>query len=127
MGDTCADEPHCEERNTYPQRCQDLCLSCTAWARSQLPLRTPAAVFELQPLPAERPGNSLMSLLGSERHYVSSPPTPITLHQRGIWLYRVSPSPGASMPATTPIARSKTAALARILDSVPKGYLLAPM
>jgi len=26
------------------------------------------------------------------------------------------------MPATTPIARSKTAALARILDSVPKGY-----
>lgn len=26
------------------------------------------------------------------------------------------------MPATTPIARSKTAALARVLDSVPKGY-----
>lgn len=38
---------------------------------------------------------------------------------------QVSPPPGASVPAnspTTPIARSKTAALARILDCVPRGY-----
>lgn len=32
------------------------------------------------------------------------------------------PPKGAFMSATTPIARSKTAALARILDCIPKGY-----
>lgn len=65
---------------------------------------------------------SYSPVLRTEHHYVSSPPAPITLYRRGIRLYRVSPSSGTRMPATTPIARSKTAALARILDCVPKGY-----
>jgi len=46
----------------------------------------------------------------------------ITSHALDFLLYAGITSTGNLMPATTPISRSKTAALSRILDSVSKGY-----
>jgi len=46
----------------------------------------------------------------------------ITQQPRSFFLYLSVSQFGESMPASTPIARSKTAALSRILDSIPKGY-----
>lgn len=46
----------------------------------------------------------------------------ITSHALDFLLYAGITFTGNLMPATTPISRSKTAALSRILDSVPKGY-----
>lgn len=65
---------------------------------------------------------SVVFELRSEHHYVSS--SPAQSHFTGVEfsLYRVSTSSGPDMPPSTPIARSKTAALARIVDCVPKGY-----
>jgi hypothetical protein len=61
--------------------------------------------------------------LRTEHHYVSLPPT--QSHFIGsLTLYRVSPSTESTMTATTPISRSKTAAMSRIIDSICKGYRL---
>lgn len=46
----------------------------------------------------------------------------ITLQVRAIHRHRQLLEPVSTMPASTPVARSKTAALSRITDSIPKGY-----
>lgn len=63
------------------------------------------------------------AVLCTEHHYVSSPPTQ-SHFIRSLALYRVSPLLENTMTATTPISRSKTAALSRVIDAVCKGYRL---
>lgn len=61
------------------------------------------------------------AVLRTEHHYVASQPTE-SHFIGGLTLYRVSPSLKSTMTATTPIGRSKTAALSRVIDAVCKGY-----
>ncbi|WP_258193326.1 hypothetical protein [Paraburkholderia sp. BL25I1N1] len=67
-------------------------------------------------------GYSGFAVLRTEHHYVSSPPNPITLIRRGSRYTKHHVSHRTRMPASTPIAQSKTAAMSRVLDMVPRGY-----
>lgn len=60
-------------------------------------------------------------MLRMEHHYVSAPPTQSHFIS-SLTLYRVSPTPESIMTATTPISRSKTAAMSRVIDAIGKGY-----
>lgn len=65
---------------------------------------------------------SVVCELRSEHHYVSYPQKHLHLIRVDFLLYGGTPFRKTLMLPSTPIARSKSAALSRVLDSVPKGY-----